>query len=188
MALPATAKTFLDEVIAATPHGERLKECIQCGTCGGSCPNGPEMESTPRRIFAMIRVGMRDEVLSLNTMWKCVSCYFCTSRCPQEIPITDIMYTLKRMSVLEDTVSDRDAPALAKTFAGNIERYGRSFELGLASRFYLIHKPATSLLRMGPLGMRLFKKGRMSLRPDRIQNLDELQAIILKARELGGAS
>ncbi|HHS98510.1 MAG TPA: 4Fe-4S ferredoxin, partial [Chloroflexi bacterium] len=29
-----TRRTFLDEV-AAIPGGERLKTCIQCGTCGG---------------------------------------------------------------------------------------------------------------------------------------------------------
>ena len=29
----------------------------------------------------------------INTMWVCVSCYFCTTRCPQDIPITDVIGT-----------------------------------------------------------------------------------------------
>ena len=50
------------------------------------------MQYTPRTLFAMINAGQREKVLAANTMWVCVSCYFCTTRCPQSIPITDIMY------------------------------------------------------------------------------------------------
>ena len=59
---------------------------MQCGTCGGSCPSAADMDHTPRLLFAMIRAGLRDEVLRSNTPWMCVSCYFCAVRCPQEDP------------------------------------------------------------------------------------------------------
>jgi len=186
MGTAATPNEFLNQVIDATPGGERLSCCIQCGTCGGSCPSGAEMQATPRHVFALIHAGMRDAVLAMNTMWKCVSCYLCTSRCPQNIPITDVMYTLKRMAVREGLARDTDAPALARTFTGYVDRYGRSFEFGLASRFYLMHRPA-SALRMGPLGLSMFKHGRMSLRPTKIRGIEQLQTIIRKAKELGGA-
>ncbi len=42
------------------------------------------------------------------------------------------------------------------------------------------------MLRMGPLGLSLFTKGRMSLVPTKIRRVDQLQAIITKARQLGG--
>ena len=177
-------QTFLDEVIEGTPGGERIVHCLQCGSCGGSCPNGADMQYTPRTLFAMINAGRRDEVLSSNTMWCCVSCYFCTTRCPQSIPITDIMYCLKRLAIRDELAKDTDAPALAKTFTGLLDRYGRSFELGLASRFYLFNKPL-ALLRMGPLGLSMFTRGRMSLIPKKIKNIEQLQAIIKKARQLG---
>ena len=93
--------TFLAEVIEATPGGDRLVHCLQCGSCGGSCPSGADMEYTPRTLIAMINAGDREAVLAANTMWACVSCYFCTTRCPQNIPITDIIYALKRMSIAE---------------------------------------------------------------------------------------
>ena len=41
---------------------------------------------------------------------------------------------------------------------------------------------------MGPLGLSMFTRGRMSLVPKKIKNIEQLQAIIKKARELGGAS
>ena len=107
---------FFHEVIADTPGGDQLMHCLQCGSCGGSCPNGADMQHTPRTIFAMINADRREEVLSSNTMWCCVSCYFCTTRCPQKIPITDIMYALKRLAIADGYATDTDAPALAKTF------------------------------------------------------------------------
>ena len=179
--------SFLEEVIQDTPGGERITHCLQCGSCSGSCPNGPDMLYTPRTLFGLISAGQRERVLSSNTMWCCVSCYSCTTRCPQSVPITDLMYTLKRMSIHEGLAGGTDAPALARTFTGLLEKYGRSFEFGLASRYYLFHKPL-SMLKMGPLGLSLFTKGRMSLVPTRIRQLDQLQAIIKKARELGGAA
>ena len=179
--------TFLEEVSVAAPHGTRLRDCIQCGSCGGSCPNGAEMDHTPRHLFAMIQAGLREEVLSSNMMWQCVSCYLCTARCPQKIPVTDLMYTLRRMSVAEGCARDADALSLARSFAGYVDRYGRSFEFGIASRFYLTSKPG-SLLRAGPLGLSMFKRGRMSLRPTRLRQIEQLRAIIAKARELGGGA
>ena len=180
----AHGSSFLQEVIADTPGGERIVHCLQCGSCGGSCPNGADMQYTPRALFALINADKREEVLTSNTMWCCVSCYFCTTRCPQNIPITDIMYSLKRMSIAEGLARDTDAPALAKTFTDLLDKYGRSFELGLASRYYLLNRPV-AMVKMGPMGLSMFTRGRMSLLPTKIKKLDQLQAIIKKARELG---
>jgi heterodisulfide reductase subunit C len=177
---------FLDEVIAEAPGGEQVAHCLQCGSCSGSCPNGPDMDYTPRSVIALINAGQRDRVLSCNTMWCCVSCYACTTRCPQNIPITDIMYALKRIA-LREGMATTDAPALARTFTGLLDKYGRSFELGLATRYYLTNRPL-AMLKMGPLGLSMFTRGRMSLVPTKIRQLDQLQAIIRKAKQLGGAA
>lgn len=177
---------FFNEVIADTPGGSQLAHCLQCGSCGGSCPNGADMEHTPRTIFAMINANRREDVLRANTMWCCVSCYFCTTRCPQQIPITDIMYALKRLAIAEGFATETDAPALAKTFTDFVEDYGRSFEFGLASRYYFFNKPM-SMFKLVPMGLSMLARGRMHLRPNRIRQVDQLQAIIKKAKEIGGA-
>jgi heterodisulfide reductase subunit C len=145
------------------------------------------MDYTPRALFALIQMGERETVLEANTMWQCVSCYFCTSRCPQEIPITDVMYTLKRMSIREGFARNTDAPALASTFAKYVDRYGRSFEMGLASTYLLLRRPMSAVKTAG-LGMSMMRRGRMSLRPTKIREIEQLQAVIAKARELGGVS
>jgi heterodisulfide reductase subunit C len=172
---------FLEEVMAI-PGGERLKSCIQCGTCGGSCPSGDAMDHTPREIFAMILAGMREEVLKSNTFWFCVSCYYCTIRCPQEIPITDIMYQLKRLAIQAGYYT-ASITGFSETFVGQVETYGRSFELGLAASHYLRHHPIQSI-RMSPLMLGMVTRGRMSFTPKRIQGIRQLRAILRRAKEV----
>ncbi len=183
MTVAHSRNDFQSEVIAKTPGGEALLTCLQCGTCGGSCPSGPDMDHSPRKIFAMIEAGMKEEVLQSNTPWYCVSCYYCMVRCPKEIPITDIMYTLKNMAVKAKYYDSSDAPDFSESFIGFIEKYGRSFELGLATRYHLTHKPL-SKFSYGPFALGMLMKNRVSLRPERIENIDQLRAILDKAKSL----
>jgi heterodisulfide reductase subunit C len=146
------------------------------------------MDYTPRAIFAMIQAGMRDKVLTSNTPWYCVSCYYCTVRCPQEIHITDLMYTLKRMAIEEGYCGELEAgnaPEFSSTFINLVENYGRSFELGLVTRHYLRHRPLDAVRKAG-LGLGMWQKGRMDLIPRRIKGIDQLKAILAKAHELDG--
>lgn len=178
---------FLARVMAATPGDNRLNMCIQCGSCGGSCPSGPEMEHTPRRLFALIRAGESEAVLRSNTPWFCVSCYYCTVRCPQNIHITDVMYTLKSMAIRAGLYRDPSPAGFSETFVDYVEKYGRSFELGLATRFNLRHHPL-SLASMAPLGLGMLKRGRMELTPHRIAGMAQLTAILERAKELEAAA
>lgn len=189
---PVRGPTFFDEVVAATPGGDpHLELCLQCGTCGGSCPSGPDMDHTPRALFAMINAGMREQVLHSNTPWYCVSCYYCMARCPQEIHITDIMYTLKRMAIQEGLYRESkaaEASDFSETFIDLVENYGRSFELGLATRYHLRHHPLNAVRMATTIGMGLLRKDRMDLTPKRIKGIKQLKAILSKAKELGGAT
>ena len=58
----SNGQRLYDRVVAATPGGEVLATCLQCGTCGGSCPSGPDMDATPRKIFALLMADFEDEV------------------------------------------------------------------------------------------------------------------------------
>jgi hypothetical protein len=65
-----------------------------------------------------------------------------------------------------------------------VENYGRSFELGLATRHYLMHFP-TRLPSMAPMGLGMLSKRRMGITPPkRIQGMDQLKAILTRAKEL----
>ena len=129
--------------------------CLQCGSCGGSCPSGADMEYTPRTMIAMINAGDRDAVLAANTMWACVSCYFCTTRCPQKIPITDIMYALKRMSIAERLYTTptprpwpRRLPILSTSTGGATSWAGH--------RLSPAPPAVAGIVKMMPMGMAMF--------------------------------
>ena len=186
--MSSTTQTFMDLVIATTPGGDpRLEFCLQCGTCGGSCPSGADMEHTPRQLFAMIAAGLEEDVLRSNTPWYCVSCYYCVARCPQNIHITDIMYTLKRMAIAEGYYRESSAaaaPGFSEAFIDFVENYGRSFELGLAARYHLRHHPLNAVKMASGMGLEMLRKGRMDLKPKRIKGTKQLQVILAKAKEL----
>jgi heterodisulfide reductase subunit C len=175
--------TFLDQVVQATPGDPRLAMCIQCGTCGGSCPSGPDMDYTPRALFAMIRAGMMERVLRSNSPWYCVSCYYCMVRCPQDVHVTDLMYTLKRLSVKTRLYDETTAPDFSRTFVSTVKQYGRAFELGLMSRHMLKHNPF-GVFKVADMGISMVTKGRLSFTPKRIKGIDGLKAILAKAKEL----
>jgi len=141
------------------------------------------MDHTPRAIFQMIRAGLKEDVFKSNTPWFCVSCYYCTVRCPQEVHITDIMYSVKRMSVKEKGYDDSTAPDFSKTFINWVENFGRSFELGLASMHMIRHNPF-GVFKIAGMGVGMVTKGRMAFTPTRIKGMNELKAILTKAKEL----
>jgi heterodisulfide reductase subunit C len=175
---------FLDEVYHI-PGGEKIKDCIQCGTCSGSCPVSWAMEESPRQIFAMVRAGMRDKVLDSLTIWTCASCYQCMHRCPQEIKITDIMYMLKRMAMRENRQRSKNASALSRTFFELVNRKGRNHETELMVRFMLATNPLGSM-SAAPIGWKLFSHKRLPLFGKRVRDIKGLRKIVAKAQELGG--
>jgi heterodisulfide reductase subunit C len=135
----------------------------------------------------LVRAGMEEEVLSSNTPWYCVSCYYCTVRCPQEIPITDIMYALKSMAIKANRYQEKVAVDFSQAFVDYVENYGRSFEFGLATRHYLRHQPL-QLVKGATMGLGMLSRGRMDLTPQRIEGQQQLRAILERAKELEGVA
>ncbi len=178
----------LVEEISNIPGGERIRLCIQCGTCSASCPNANRMDHTPRKLIAMARAGMREEVLSSNSMWLCASCYLCTVRCPREIKITDIMHALECISVRENVSSARTlTPTMYRSFSDFVYSIGSVPEPSFMILFYLLTNPLRAM-RMIPMAFSLLTHGRMSIKARRLKPEAERQfkAILDKAEELGG--
>jgi heterodisulfide reductase subunit C len=177
-----TVAGFLEEVLEVAGDA-RLEMCIQCGTCGGSCPSAADMDHTPRELFAMIRANMREEVLRSSTPWYCVSCYYCTVRCPQNIHITDVMYAVKNLAVRAKLYQEIAAEGFSQTFISQVEDFGRSYELGLMARHNLRFRPF-QLPGLAPMGIGMVSRGRMDFTPNRIEGLEQLGKILARAKEL----
>jgi len=151
-------KSFLDEV-KATPGGEHILACIQCGTCTGSCPMAGAMEYPPRKIIAMIRAGMRGEVLSSNSMWFCLSCYMCSCRCPRGVKPTELAHALESLATQQGfSIGGTSTPAMYRSFVSSIKSNGRVHEFGMMLKFYLSILPElithpVATIKMAPLGL-----------------------------------
>lgn len=180
---PPRHSTFLAEIDAAAGIDTRLGHCIQCGTCGGSCPSATAMDRTPRELFAMVRAELRADVLRSNTPWMCVSCYTCVVRCPQDVHIPDVMYAIKGIAARERAAPASTAPDFSRTFVENIHAFGRSYEVGLVARHYLRHFPLR-LPGMASPGVSMVASGRMGLLPHRIRGRKGLRAILARAARL----
>jgi len=174
---------FLSEV-EKIPGGDRLRRCIQCGTCSGSCPVSYAMDVQPRQLVALFRAGDLDSILRSRTIWICASCYACTVRCPADIKITELIYGLKRMA-MERKVRTRmrQTQALSRQFIRLIRRYGRNQELKLMMR-YMLRMAPSRVLRTIPMGWRLMRTGRLPWRTHRIRGVDGLRRIITRAEQM----
>jgi heterodisulfide reductase subunit C len=168
---------FLEQV-ELIPGGHKIKQCIQCGTCTGSCPVSFAMDITPRKTIALFRAGEIESVLRSNTIWICASCYACTVRCPAGIKITDMMYAFKRIA-MERKIFPKGLPvhALSSLFVSIVNKYGRNQEVNLLLRFGLKTNP-TKLIAQIPLGWCLRSKGRVPLKSTKIKDRKQLSSII----------
>lgn len=116
----STKQDYYEEMLQAAPEGERLKLCLECGTCSGICPFGYLMVYPPSRLIAALRADRFAKVLDTDALWMCVSCSACTAYCPSKIPLTaGLMARTKEELLLQGNVPSELQDALS-----NSQRYG----------------------------------------------------------------
>ncbi len=113
-------QSFYQKVMEATPDGERLKLCLECGNCSGICPFGHLMVYPPSRMIAMLRADRIDKVMETDSIWMCVSCYACTAVCPARVPLTPGLMT----SIKEELLLAGNIPNELHSALQNSQRYG----------------------------------------------------------------
>jgi heterodisulfide reductase subunit C len=164
--------------LTSVPGCEKLRDCIQCGTCSATCPLSIYMDFTPRRLINMARAGFKKEILGSFTPWLCASCYSCTVECPKQIKVTDVMYALKRRA-LEEGVAPKGLPVavLAKEFYRFVRWRGRVTENFLVVDLFL-RTNWFKFLGFAKLGLGLFLTGRMEYTPAGIKKPGDVKKIL----------
>jgi Fe-S oxidoreductase len=110
---------ILEKLITEVPDGDRIRLCLQCGSCSGVCPFGHVMEFPPHGMIAAMRAGIFDKVLKSDAGWMCISCYACTQICPSNIPVTAGLMT----SLKEELILSGDVPTELQEALENAQRY-----------------------------------------------------------------
>lgn len=164
--------------VAALLETDAVRRCTQCGTCSAVCPLSDYMDRTPRELTALLRAGQFRETVSSRSVWVCTSCYACTVNCPAQIPVTEVIYGLKRASIRSGTYPrDLPTPVMARQLVRLVGSTGRSSESWLSVALYLRTSPL-NLVRYAPVALRLLRKGRLSLRRGSVRQLPQLRRLL----------
>lgn len=79
--------------------GQKLLACYQCGKCSAGCPMAAHMDVLPNQMIRMAQLGMQKQLLATRSIWMCVSCLTCNSRCPKGIKIAEVFEALRRTAL-----------------------------------------------------------------------------------------
>lgn len=139
------------------------------------------MDHAPRTLFALIRDDDIQAALQSNTPWYCVSCYQCMDRCPQEIPVADIMYRLKQMAVAEGLQPHtHKLPDFYRAFAEDVGSNGRMTEAHVMARYSIKH-PMDAAANTAT-ALKLLIRGRLDLIPSRTRRPGEISTLTAGCR------
>jgi len=116
---PSVSKTFLASLMGLE-NGERIRTCLQCGTCSGVCPFGYIMKFPPGKMIGALRSEFFDQVIKSDSVWMCVSCNACSAFCPSNIPITAALMTRAK----EEMLLAGNVPSELQSALENTQRYG----------------------------------------------------------------
>ncbi len=162
--------------------GQDLLTCYQCRKCTMGCPMAFRMEMKVSEMMRTVQLGLRDEVLSADTMWWCVSCETCATRCPQGIEIVEVMDALREMAFKEGYhIPLESIKAFHEVFLRSVETYGRLYEIGFAMDLnFALSNP----LKDADLGPVMLSKGKLKLLPDRVKDLNSVKKLFENVKKL----
>ncbi len=158
--------------------GQDVRKCYQCGKCSAGCAvhNCQGMDVSPNRVMRMVQLGMEEEVLKSKTIWVCVLCSTCTTRCPRDIDIARVMDALRILSKKNNTfVNAKNANTFHETFMNSIIKYGRVYEAGLAVTLTLKYGYGFNLIGIGPAAL---AKGTLPFFPPKLKNPEQIKKIV----------
>ena len=121
---------FFDDVVEGTEVGEKMRSCLQCGTCNASCPVAAYSELSPREIVRLVLTGGRDEVLRPEVLYFCSACYSCAVRCPMGVRLTELINLLR-----DEMVAGGNGPLDPQLdMVKSVENYDNPWQMPRAQR------------------------------------------------------
>ncbi len=178
---------FADEI--RDRSGEDIHSCFYCQKCTAGCPTAFMMDYKPAQLLRMIHLGQREKVLGSKTIWMCIGCEACGTRCPNQIRLAPVMDVLRQMAIEEGYAPETAVYSLHRSFLDSIKLWGRMHEVSMLAEFktrcLVTEAPVffKGLLADMKLGSDLILNGKLSLLPDRIKGLEDIRALYAAAAE-----
>lgn len=154
----------------------RMSECYQCGKCTAGCPMSPFMDHGVAEVMRLAQLGQKEKLLSSNSIWLCVSCHICTSRCPQKFVPAETMDALRSCSREAGyrQGAEKNTILFHKCFLTLVRRYGRMSEPWLVALYKM---GSLDLFKDVILGMEMGLKGKLNPIPKKIKGQTEIEKI-----------
>jgi heterodisulfide reductase subunit C len=137
-----------------------------------------EMELKTHEIIRLLQLDCRERLLTTESIWLCLTCETCTTRCPNEFDPAIVIDALREIALKErrDCVPRRIA-AFHSAFLDQIRAHGRVFEFGLVASYKLRSGALFADVAAVP-GM--LARGKLALTPKRIEGIKEVRRIFRK--------
>ena len=164
--------------------GENVMLCYQCKKCTLGCPSAYAMRMKPHELMRATQFGLSEEIYWSGTIWICLSCETCNTRCPQDINILRVIDGLREIALSKkvDYYNPHPAiPALHRIFMGLVERFGRIYELGLA---LLINLVMLTPFKDIDMAYPMLMKGKLKPLPHTSKGAKELRQVMAQIREI----
>ena len=159
--------------VASACHVD-IHACYQCQKCTNGCPVSFAMDYHPHQIIRMIQLGLENEIKTIRSIWVCASCETCFTRCPNEIEIPVLMDYLKQWVLAQGEKSvEGSITAFHRAFVNNIRMNGRVHEGSMMGDYFLRKSIEEKKIDINEifinlkLGLRMLKRGRLALLPER---------------------
>jgi heterodisulfide reductase subunit C len=156
--------------------GTRVEDCYQCGKCTAGCPMADRMDIVPNQIVRLVQMGLLDRAMRAQSIWLCVSCQTCSTRCPQSVDCAGVMDALRQLSVEQAAAAPEQKRTVIfqKAFLQNIRRNGRLNEIELIGLFktwsFLKGPSAAFLMKDSMLAPQLMQRGKFHLIGEKVRD------------------
>ena len=181
--------SLLEEIEAVGPF--QTGACYQCRKCTNGCPVTFAMDLYPDEVIRLAILGQRERVLGCRTIWVCAACETCTTRCPNEVKIAEMMDCLKEMAIRTGVpLPEPKILKLHEAFLNNLNHWGRVYETALLPTYLLKSGELKEKWKAGTysndikLGLRMLSKRRFPLLPKPIKGKQEVQKILANSKNI----
>jgi heterodisulfide reductase subunit C len=162
--------------------GENVMLCYQCKKCTLGCPSAYAMRMKPHELMRAIQLGLTEEIYWSATIWICLSCETCNTRCPQDINILRVIDGLREMAKGAEYYNPQSViPAMHRIFMALVERFGKVYELGLA---LLINLRMLTPFKDIDMASPMLMKGKLKPLPHKSRGAKELRQVMARIREI----
>jgi len=160
--------------LVESESGQKVNKCYQCGNCTAGCPMSFTYDHSVSRIMRLIQLGQKETVLSSKAIWMCATCEACTTHCPNNIEVANVLDACRGISRRFGYKGVKNVRLFTDSFLKSVRRFGRSHELSMMAEYKLRSLRCFDDIDLAP-GMLL--RNKLPFVPHKIKRASEVSDI-----------